>query len=161
MAGESSVDPRKSVTVPVGADEAFRVYTERAGEWLPPEHLFIRGAVAVAMEPRVGGRFYERGADGAEVTRGTITEWAPPERLAVTWRVGPGWRPAPDDEHASVIVVEFRAAGAGGTEVVVTYTHLDRHGEMAGQLRSAIENPQGGDTLARYADVAARHATAG
>jgi uncharacterized protein YndB with AHSA1/START domain len=146
------------VTVPVPPAEAFRIYTERPAEWLPPEHTFIKDPQSITMEPRAGGRFYERGADGAEVTRGTIVEWAPPGRLAVTWRIGPNWQPVFDDEHASVIVVEFNPAGADATEVVLTYTQLDRHGEMAGLLRSAINNPGPGDTLHRYADVVARHA---
>jgi uncharacterized protein YndB with AHSA1/START domain len=146
------------VTVPAPAATAFRIYAERAAEWLPAEHTFPRGPESVTMEPRVGGRFYERGADGAEVTRGTVTEWAPPARLAVTWRIGPGWQPAPDDEHASVIVVEFRPAGPAATEVAVTYTHLDRHGEMAPVIRSAIASAGPGSTLDRYAAVVARHA---
>jgi len=146
------------VTVQVPAAEAFRIYTERPAEWLPAEHTFIRAPRSVTMEPWAGGRFYERGADGAEVTRGTITEWAPPGRLAVTWRIGPGWQPAADDEHASVIVVEFSPAGPAATEVVLTYTHLDRHGEMAPVIRAAIGGPGPGDTLQRYAEVVARHA---
>jgi uncharacterized protein YndB with AHSA1/START domain len=154
----ATADPRKSVTVPVTAAEAFRIYTEHPAEWLPPEHTFIPNPESIAMEPRAGGRFYERGEDGTEITRGTITEWAPPHRLAVTWRIGPGWRPVFDDDHASVIVVEFAPAGPDATEVSVTYTHLDRHGEMAGMLRGAIENPGPADTLQRYADVVARHA---
>ena len=152
----AAADPRKSVTVPVAAAEAFRIYTECPAEWLPAEHTFIPNPQSIAMEPRAGGRFYERGEDGAEITRGTIVEWAPPHRLAVTWRIGPGWRPVFDDEHASVIVVEFIPAGPDTTEVTATYMHLDRHGELAGMLRAAIET---GDTLDRYADVAARHAT--
>jgi uncharacterized protein YndB with AHSA1/START domain len=151
-------DVRKAVTVPVTAAEAFAIYTERPAEWLPPEHTFIAGPVSIAMEPWAGGRFYERGADGTEITRGTIVEWAPPGRLAVTWRIGPGWRPVPDDEHASVIVVDFRPAGPAATEVMLTYTHLDRHGELAGSLRAAIRQPGSGDTLQRYSDVVARHA---
>ena len=151
-------DPRISVTVPVPAAEAFRIYTEQPGEWLPPEHTFIRNPQSITMEPRVGGRFYERGADGAEVTRGTIVEWAPPGRLAVTWRIGPGWQPIFDDEHVSVIVVEFNPASANATQIVLTYTHLDRHGEMAEPIRSAISNPGPGSTLHRYAQVVARHA---
>jgi uncharacterized protein YndB with AHSA1/START domain len=137
--------------------EAFRVYTECAAEWLPVGHTFIRDPQAILMEPFVGGRFYERGADGTEMTRGTITEWEPPRRLAVTWRIGPGWRPVFDDEHASVIIVEFNPSGSAATELVLTYTHLERHGAEMGQLiRLAIETSSPDDTLHRYAQVVAR-----
>jgi hypothetical protein len=84
----------------------------------------------------------------------------PPDRLAVTWRIGPGWRLAPDDEHASVIEVEFNPAGTDATEVVLTYTHLERHGEMAPTLRAAIGNPGPASAVQRYAEAARRHAAA-
>ena len=158
---ERQADPRVSVTVPVPPAAAFRIYAEHPAEWLPPEHTFLRGPEAIVMEPRAGGRFYERGADGTEVTRGTIVEWTPPGRIALTWRIGPGWRPAPDDEQASVIVVDFNPAGPDATEVVLTYTHLERHGEMAPVIRAAIGGPGSGGTLDRYADVVARRAAAG
>ncbi len=148
---------RKSVTVPVRPDVAFRIYTERPREWLPAEHTFIRNPESITFEPREGGRFYERGADGSEITRGTITEWDPPGRLSVTWRIGPNWQPVFDDSRASVIVVDFVPAGPDTTEVTLTYTHLDRHGEMADMIRSALGSP-GPDTLDRYAEVVKRHA---
>ena len=94
------------------------------------------------MEPRAGGRFYERGADGTEVTRGTIVEWAPPGRIAVTWRIGPGLaaraRRRARQRHRGRV---HRPAGPDSTEVVFTYTHLDRHGEMASVIRAAIASP--------------------
>jgi uncharacterized protein YndB with AHSA1/START domain len=152
--------PRVSVTVPAPPAEAFRIYTERQIEWQHREHLTVKDPESLTMEPRAGGRFYERGADGTEVVRGTITEWAPPGRLAVTWRIGPGWQPAPDDENASVIVVEFNPADPDSTEVVFTYTHLERHGEMAPMLRAAIANPGPGSAVERYAEAVRRHTAA-
>jgi uncharacterized protein YndB with AHSA1/START domain len=141
--------------------EAFRIYTEHPAEWLPARHTFIREPQSIIMESYVGGRFYERGADGTEMSRGTITEWKPPHRLAVTWRVGPGWQPVFDDEHASVIIVDFNPSGSDATEVVLTYTHLARHGQMAEMLRSAIETSTPDDTLHTYAKVVARYFAAG
>lgn len=149
-------DVRKTITVPAPVDEAFRIFTERAIEWMPAGHSFLKDPESMTMEPRVGGRFYERAADGAEMTRGTILQWSPPDRLVVTWRVGPNWQPVLDDEKASVIEVDFSAAGPDATGVVLTYTHLDRHGEMAGIIRAALAGPDPGQTLVQYAGVVAR-----
>ena len=156
---ETGSDPRVSVTVPASPAEAFRVYIEHPAEWLPPSHTFISEPESITIEPWAGGRFYERGADGTEAVRGTVVEWAPVSRLAVTWRIGPGWRPIDNDEHASVVVVEFSPAGADACEVVLTYTHLERHGaDMAKMIRAAISAPGQGGTLERYAEVVARRA---
>jgi uncharacterized protein YndB with AHSA1/START domain len=157
VAPQEIPDVRRSILVQAPVPEAFRVYAGYPAEWLPAGHTFIRDPQAIVMEPFVGGRFYERGADGSEITRGTVTEWQPPRRLAVTWRIGPGWRPVSDDDRASVIIVEFNPSG-GATEMTLTYTHLERHGEMAQTLRSAIEASSPDDTLHRYAQVVARHA---
>ena len=151
-------DVRKTITVPAPVDEAFRIFAERPIEWIPATHSFLNDPQSMAMEPRAGGRFYERGRDGAEITRGTILEWSPPHRLAVTWRVGPGWQPVFDDEQASVIRVSFTAAGPGTTDVALTYTQLHRHGEFAAVLRAALAGPGPGQTLVQYAGVVTRHA---
>jgi uncharacterized protein YndB with AHSA1/START domain len=150
-------DVRKSITVAVPPDAAFQIFTERPAEWLPPAHTFMKDPRLIAIESRVGGRFYERGADGNEITRGTITEWAPPSRLVVTWRIGPHWQPVFDDDNASLIEVDFVPVGPDATEVIVTNTHLDRHGEMAGHLRSVLDAANPGETLQRYGDLVARH----
>jgi len=145
----------KSVTVPVSPARAFRMLTEQPALWLPPAHTFLSDCVQIAMEPAVGGRFYEQGADGTQITRGTILVWEPPRRLVLTWRIGPGWRPVFDDEQAPRIAFDFRPSGVA-TEVVATYTELHRAAEMAATLRAAIAAGNPGETLQRYADLVAR-----
>ncbi len=149
-------DVRRAVTVDAPPQEAFRVYTELPIEWLPSAHTFLPEPQAIVMEPRAGGRFLERAADGSQVSRGTILEWTPPRRLVMTWRVGPDWRPIFDDEQASRVAVDFLPAGPGHTEVVVTYSELERTGEMASQLRAALAADPG-ETLERFAATVARH----
>jgi uncharacterized protein YndB with AHSA1/START domain len=153
-------DVRKSIRVRAPVGEAFRIFTEQPIDWLPAAHTFIKSPQSITMEPWPGGRYYERGADGAEITRGTIIDWAPPRRLVVTWRIGPGWQPVFDDDQASRIEVEFAAVSPDVTEVTATYTQLRRHGEFAAAIRSAIAAPGPGETLGRYAEAVTRY-TAG
>lgn len=152
-------DVRKTIRVPVPVADAFEVFIARPIEWIPPGHSFLRGPLAIAFEQHVGGRFYERAGDGTEVTRGTILEWSPPDRLVMTWRVGPNWRPVLDDERASRITIEFNRAGLDATEVVLTHTQLYRHGAMADTIQAALAGEGPGVTLQHYAGAVARYRT--
>jgi uncharacterized protein YndB with AHSA1/START domain len=145
----------KTVTVSVPVEAAFRAYVERPIEWVPPAHRVTVGTASMTIEPRVGGRFYETAADGTEATRGTVVEWSPPSRVAMTWRVGTGWQPLADDEHAPHVEVDFKRTGPKTTEVTVAYTHLERcDPAFAEQLLAVLAAPGPGETLERYARVA-------
>lgn len=150
-------DVRKTIRLPVPVADAFEVFVARPIEWIPPGHSFLRAPLAIAFEQHVGGRFYERAADGTEVTRGTILEWSPPDRLVMTWRVGPNWRPVLDDERASRITIEFHPAGPDATEVVLTHTQLYRHGALADTIHAAVAGEGPGATLQHYAGAVARY----
>jgi uncharacterized protein YndB with AHSA1/START domain len=151
----SSQPEPKTITVSVAAETAFRAYVERPMEWVPPAHRMTTDTASMTIEPRVGGRFYETAADGTQAIRGVVLEWAPPSRVAMTWRVGPGWQPLADDERAPHVEVDFNRTGPETTEVTVTYTHLERcDAAFADQLVAVLATPGPGDTLERYARVA-------
>jgi hypothetical protein len=60
-----------SVTVAASADEAFAAFFGRFADWSPPEFTWSQEVLeTVAIEPREGGRAFERGPDGFHVDWG-------------------------------------------------------------------------------------------
>ena len=97
---------RKEVLVDATPDVAFRVFTEQASGWWPlaSHSLLHEESTDLVFEPQIGGRVYERTADGREAEWGTILAWEPPARLALTWVVG---------EPATELEIRFLPEGAG------------------------------------------------
>ena len=76
----SGFDPnsvRKVVNVDAPQSIAWDVFTQQMGSWWPLAMYKIGKANAVdaVMEPRVGGRWYERGDDGSECQWGRVLAW--------------------------------------------------------------------------------------
>lgn len=115
------------VTVAVPIERAFQVFTARFGTWWPSDyHIGSVDMADAVLEPRVGGRWYERGVDGSECDWGTVLEWEPPARLVVTWQINGRWQYDPDPAHASEIEVRFIADGPEQTTVELEHRHLGR-----------------------------------
>ncbi|HEY3682983.1 MAG TPA: hypothetical protein VGL93_08075 [Streptosporangiaceae bacterium] len=57
---------------------------------------------------------------------------------------------------ANRIELTFTPAGPDATEVVLTHTGLDRHGDLAARLHAAPDGPSPGATLGNYAAAVAR-----
>ena len=128
MSSPSTIPPiGGTVTVGVPVEQAFRVFTDSFNTWWPHQYHIGQADIDEAiLEPREGGRWYERGVDGSECDWGRVLAWEPPHRLLVTWQIGGDWQFDPDPEHASEIEVRFTADGPGQTTVAVEHRLMDR-----------------------------------
>ncbi|MEU7820287.1 SRPBCC family protein [Catellatospora sp. NPDC049133] len=115
------------VTVSLPAERAFDLFTRSFGTWWPAQYHIGQADLAEAVvEPRVGGRWYERGVDGSECDWGTVLAWEPPHRLVLTWQINGRWQYDPEPAHASEIEVRFTAEGPEQTVVELEHRHFDR-----------------------------------
>ncbi|MDT5292711.1 MAG: hypothetical protein QOF88_7600, partial [Mycobacterium sp.] len=80
---------RLSYELSCPTDHAFDVWTTRIAGWWPKGHSTSGDpGASVVLEPREGGRIFERLTDGTEIDWGVITQWDPPRRLGYTWHIG-------------------------------------------------------------------------
>jgi uncharacterized protein YndB with AHSA1/START domain len=92
--------------------------------------------VDCAIEPRVGGRVFERAADGRETPWGTVLACDPPHRLAFSWLVqlSPGME--------QLVEIRFTAEDRS-TRVELTHSGWEKLGEAAASLRERYERGWG------------------
>jgi uncharacterized protein YndB with AHSA1/START domain len=146
---------RATVEVGVPPARAFDVFTKRMTEWWPAEYAMVPTPRQVIVEPKVGGRWYERGADGSERLVATVTAWEPPGHVAFNWHIDAAWQSNP--KLATEVEVRFIAAG-NGTRVELEHRDLDRFGEQAEATRAGLSGKGGwGDLLLGFAAAAGRH----
>jgi uncharacterized protein YndB with AHSA1/START domain len=155
---QSVADPnsiRKVVQVRAVPEIAWRVFTEQMGTWWPLASYKIGRANAVdaVIEPRVGGRWYERGDDGSTCQWGSVLAWEPPSRLVLSWDINADWQYDPNLK--TEIEVRFKAEGCDGTRVELEHRHLDRYGARRDEMRR-IYDTQGdwGRLLQAFASAA-------
>src|SRR3954454_21799072 len=80
---------RLSVDLDCPVDHAFTVWTERISTWWPKGHSASGDPETdVRLEPRLGGRIFERPPDGTEHEWGRVVRWEPPSRLDYEWHIG-------------------------------------------------------------------------
>jgi uncharacterized protein YndB with AHSA1/START domain len=146
---------RREITVEAPPERAFAVFTDRFDTWWPRGYQIGGAELAEAIiEPRAGGRWYERGVDGSECSWGEVLAWEPPHRLVLSWRIDGTWTRETDPERYSEIEVTFTALDAGSTRVVLAHSHFERHGAAAA-LRESIGGDGGwSGLLAAYAEAA-------
>jgi len=134
---------------------AWRVFTERMGAWWPLANYKIGAAKAVdaVIEPRVGGRWYERGDDGSTCDWGRVLSWEPPSRLVLSWDISADWQP--DPTLKTEIEVRFIPDGKDSTRVELEHRHLDRYGPRRDEMRHIFDTEgDWGKLLALFARIA-------
>src|ERR1700722_2006140 len=119
---------RHSVVVDAPVEEAFRVFTEAFGRFKPPEHNLLGVEIAeTVFEARVGGHLYDRGVDGSECRWARVLVYEPPERLVISWDIGPTWQIETDPARTSEVEARFIAESPERTRVELEHRYLDRH----------------------------------
>ena len=107
---------RVSFEVACSPEHAFRVWTEAIDRWWPADHT-VTGSddLLVVLEPRAGGRIFERTPEGVEHEWGQVTVWEPPRRLGYLWHLR--------RDRADATEVDIRFADAGPERTRVDIEH--------------------------------------
>ncbi len=133
---------RRSLTVKASQTRAFEVFTARISSWWPKSHhIGAAEPEAVLIEPREGGRWFERAPDGTECDLGKVLAWEPPGRLVLGWQIAADWRF--DPKLLTEVEVNFIAEGPELTRVELEHRDLERFGETAEAMRQAVDGPNG------------------
>jgi uncharacterized protein YndB with AHSA1/START domain len=146
---------RRSVRVGVPRERAFEVFTAGIDRWWPKSHhIGAADLDTLVIEPRQGGRWYERGVDGSECEVGKVLVWDPPTRLVLGWQLTPDFKFDPD--LVTEVEVQFIAEGANATRVELEHRNLERFGDRVEAMRRQIDGPGGwGNLLQLFAQAAA------
>jgi uncharacterized protein YndB with AHSA1/START domain len=149
----------KSVRVQGSVERAFSIFVEQMETWWPAEHHIGKQAFqCIIVEPRVGGRWYERDAQGSECNWGSVLAWEPPQRVTLGWHLGTEWKFDPDPAKASEVEIRFTAKNPSSTQVDLVHSKLERHGEGYEQLLAALRGPEAWSrVLADFARIADRN----
>jgi hypothetical protein len=108
---------------------AFFVWTTRLSRWWPADHTVSgESDVDIVLEPRVGGRIFERTAAGAVHEWGQVTVWEPPQRFGYLWHL------RQDRADATQVDIVFHDLGAT-TRIEIEHGGWDRLGAKGPDLR--------------------------
>ena len=120
-------------TVACSPAHAFTTWAERTSSWWPRGHSVSQDPeLTVTIEPRAGGRIFERTPQGEEHVWGQVLAWEPPHRLAYLWHL------AQDRSDATEVEIGF-APDPVGTKVTIVHHGWERLGARGGALRDRNE----------------------
>ena len=114
---------RLAFDVDCPAVHAFDVWTARIGTWWPADHtVSAEIGLSVVLEPRPGGRIFERTRAGLEHEWGEVTIWEPPTRFGYLWHL------RRDRADATEVEIRFVDRGYTTTRVEIEHRGWERLG---------------------------------
>jgi hypothetical protein len=157
---DSAVEVSRSVSVPLPQARAFELFTTQMTGFWPKGHSISDAELAqVVIEPRSGGRWFERGVDGSECEWGRVAVWEPPRKVVLLWQIGADWHFDPQFE--TEVEVTFSAEGPDRCRLDLRHGNLQRYGDSTEQMRAIFDDPAGWTgTLAGFAVQAGAQAAA-
>ncbi|WP_371168350.1 SRPBCC family protein [Aliiroseovarius sp. 2305UL8-7] len=125
----------KTIRVKCSADHAFDVFVNRTSSWWPLDGHAVsaskgKAALAVTIEPRVGGAVYETMYDGTRTDWGEVLEYEPGSKIAMTWH------PGANADTPTRVDVAFAVLGDEQTEVTLTHSGWEILGDDADDRRN-------------------------
>jgi hypothetical protein len=115
---------RLSFTVGCSPEHAFETWARQISVWWPNGHTVTAEAgLEVVLEPRVGGRIFERTVGGREEDWGEVVLWEPPRRLGYLWHL------RADRADATEVEIAFTGRADGTTQVDIEHRGWERLGE--------------------------------
>jgi uncharacterized protein YndB with AHSA1/START domain len=147
----STISPapiRKTIRVAAAPARAFEVFTAGMARWWIKTHSPnpTRSPIKdIVMEPRTGGRWFERGEDGSECDWGKVLVWEPPTgrgsgRLLLAWQIDGHLRF--DSALVTELEIHFTADGTG-TRVTLEHRDLERLGDKAAAIHQLFDSDCG------------------
>lgn len=130
---------RKSIEVATSAERAFRIFTGEMHRWWPSCGRDAVAREAIVLEPRVGGRWYERTRAGEERHWGCVLAWNPPVSVLLGWQINLDNRFDPN--LLTEVEVRFSTVGENRTRVDVEHRKLDRFGDRAPEAFCLYDGP--------------------
>jgi uncharacterized protein YndB with AHSA1/START domain len=145
---------RKKLIVNAPLQHVFDIFTAGQNSWWPrAHHIGGHAEFTAILEPRVGGRWFERGGDGSECNWGRVLAWEPPKRLVLTWDINSDWKYDPN--LGTEVEIKFIEEGKERTRVELEHRKLERYGDKAEMMRAIFDSADAWmATLATFAKAA-------
>lgn len=114
---------RLSFEVACPRERAFEVWTGRISQWWPADHtVSAEPDLTVVLEPRPGGRIFERTSAGIEHDWGEVTIWEPPVRFGYLWHL------RHDRADATEVEIRFVEGSGATTRIEIEHRGWERLG---------------------------------